>query len=95
MQSRDSIDEMMDAIERRFPGSKAEADRIIEEYGGNSSFKKFWAKLMADKEVQKLIALTNWKPFQSLSLKSGQRFLRYRFKTLSSARAQRNIKTRA
>ena len=57
MQPDDFLDELMDAIECRYPGAKAEAERIIEERGGIRPFAEFWAKVLADVEAQKSIAL--------------------------------------
>jgi len=58
MQSDDFIDELIDAIECRYPGAKAEAERIIEERGGIRPFAEFWAKVLADVEAQKSSALS-------------------------------------
>lgn len=62
MQPDDFLDELLDTIERRYPGSNAEAERIIEEKGGIPPFEEFWAKVLADVESQKSIAITHGKP---------------------------------
>ena len=70
MQPDDFLDELMDAIECRYPGAKANSKRIIEERGGIRPFAEFWAKVLADVEAQKSIALTQRESSRTSSLKT-------------------------